>query len=99
MRVVAKMKCSSVRRHAPYGTQTVGQSEMQLNAVYSADPNDPNKAFADATPQAEVRMTISPDRPASQAFEPGREYFVVFVPVEEATSELVGPYAPNQAGA
>lgn len=77
--VRAKMRCNHVGA-APYGNQTV----VMLNAVYSTDPNAENKAFTDATPSAMVQLNIDASKPAAQAFEVGKEYYVDFIPAEPA---------------
>lgn len=71
--VRAKMKCHAVE-HFEYG------SKIRLGAVYGN--NGENKDFADATPAGECWMQISNGRPAGQLFEPGKEYYVDFTPVE-----------------
>ena len=50
--------------------------EFEFNATYKDDPTHENKAFWEATPQFEMRMTIqNPDAD----FEVGREYYLDFV--------------------
>jgi hypothetical protein len=55
---------------------------VQLEAVYSEDPEHENKQFWDATPSAKLEMWINnPD--AVRFFEIGKEYYVDFTPAEE----------------
>ena len=55
---------------------------IYLNAVYSTDPNNPNKAFTDATPSAQLSIVIKNDKPALKEFVMGKSYFVDFTPAE-----------------
>lgn len=57
---------------------------VRLDAVYSDDKASENYSFSEATPSAQVVMTISnPD--AFQAFELNKEYYVDFT---EAPAEV-----------
>lgn len=76
--VRAKMKCNSI---AKSGSEKYPNVSIQLGAVYSSDPESENRAFANATPSAEVRMNIDPGRPAASAFMLEGEYYVDFIPV------------------
>jgi hypothetical protein len=52
---------------------------VHLYAVYTSDPSSPNYSFSQATPGADMTMTISnPD--AFGAFEQGKEYDLLFTP-------------------
>lgn len=58
-----------------------GNNELvTLNAVASADPNDPNHEWSQYTPWGELRMNIS-NPTAHGQIVPGREYYVT---IEEA---------------
>lgn len=76
--IIAKMHCESV---TPYDNGKEKQSEnVTLRAVYG--DSEENKTFAEATPSAEVRMSIS--NPAAWgAFEQGKEYIVTFALAEK----------------
>lgn len=63
-RVRAKMHC------------TAGGNEVRMQAVYSQTGE--NADFADATPSGDLRMMISPGRPAAEFFQPGKTYYVDF---------------------
>lgn len=46
--------------------------------VYSSDPASENKAFWDATPSGELKMTCI----LSEAFEVGKSYYLDFTPAD-----------------
>jgi len=54
---------------------------VTLRAIYSSGPDDPNRSFAEATPQAYMEMTIT-NREVFGAFEPGKLYDLLFTPKE-----------------
>lgn len=82
--IVAKMKCTSVRP----GTAS---ELVSLDAV-DADSAE-NRTFSEATPQANLSMTIT--NPAAHgAFQPGKEYYVRF---EEAGAAAPAPAAPGDS--
>lgn len=74
--VRSKMRCNAIL--PSFG----GDAVVELHAVYSTDPESPNKAFTDATPSASVRMQIAAGKPALDQFVIGKEYFVDFTPAE-----------------
>ena len=53
---------------------------VQLQPVYSTDPNHENKAFWDATPAGSISMTIKSG--AADNFRPGMEFYVDFTPAD-----------------
>lgn len=61
-----------------YGNQTT----VGLSAVYSNDPASENKAFSDATPSGQINISIAQGKPALDAFEMGKAYYVDFTSVE-----------------
>lgn len=75
MPVRAKFKVNEITSR-DYGTT------VKLNPVYSTDPNHENKSFADATPSGDITLQINKGRPAANAFELGKEYYVDFTPAE-----------------
>ena len=94
MKVVAKMVCRVAETY-----EYAGGTNVQLGAVYSADANDPNREFSQATPSATLSMQIGEGKAAVEAFQAGRAYFVVIIPVDEATAADVPPqYLPAAAG-
>lgn len=74
MTVRAKFQCTSI---IPYSNM----STVYLSAVYSTDPNDPNKAFTDATPSGQLSIVINNDKLALQTFQIGKSYYLDFTPV------------------
>lgn len=72
----AKFTCNA--KIPGYGNATT----VHLNAVYSSDPNSENKAFSDATPSGQINISIANDKPALEAFELGKSYYVDFTPTE-----------------
>jgi hypothetical protein len=75
MKIRARMKCIEV---ANYYAKS---KRINLSAVYSQDPADPNFTYSQATPSATLTMTVTnPD--AAGAFEEGKTYDLTF---EEAT--------------
>lgn len=70
--VRSKFRVHNISKHA-WGT------EVMLSPVYSDDPNSENKAFWDATPSGDFRMTIK-NEAAAECFENGREYYIDITP-------------------
>lgn len=64
--------------------QPDGSATIHFAAVYSNDPNHPNKAFTDATPSAYMQMHIAAGKPAIDAFQQGQEFDVLFSPVPKS---------------
>lgn len=61
------------------------QTTVFLNAVYSnkdGSRNEENKAFSDATPAGMIQISIANDKPALQAFETGKSFYVDFTETE-----------------
>lgn len=55
--------------------QGISNIVVELNAVGSGGPDDPNQSFATATPSGKLTMTIQ--NPAAFGFfEPGQEYMI-----------------------
>lgn len=80
MKVTAKMQVTK-KAECSYGHQQVSGVEVELHAVYSSDPGDPNYSYSQATPSAEIKMQIT--NPAVfNAFQTGRRYFITFTPAE-----------------
>jgi hypothetical protein len=78
MQVRAKFYCSY--KIPGYG----GQVTVGLSAVYSPNPESENKAFSDSTPSGQINIVIAPGKPALDAFEIGKEYFVDFTEAPKA---------------
>lgn len=76
MRVRAKFSCNRVTEF------TGGYKSVEFNAVHSTTGE--NKDFAEATPSGKLELSISPGRPAADAFKPGKEYYLDITPVDEA---------------
>jgi hypothetical protein len=96
MKVRAKMRCNSITKTG-YGNGQHGVT-VELGAVYSSDPRSENKDFAAATPTASLKMTIDPGRPASEAFDVNREYYVDITPVPKAERFYVKDMQPSADG-
>lgn len=75
MNVSARMYCQSKTLHDS------GYATVKLCAVYGKN-GESNKDFADATPTANLELTISKGRPAMDVFVPGKTYDLLFTPVE-----------------
>lgn len=75
--VRAKFVCSTVIPAAFAGGVVV-----HMNPVYSADPASENKAFSDATPSGTLQMHIAQGKPAADAFQTGRQYYVDITPAD-----------------
>ncbi len=73
LKVKAKFNCNSV-------TETVHNKKASFNAVYSTTGE--NADFAKATPWGTLEIMIDKDSPAANAFEPGKDYYLTFEPVE-----------------
>lgn len=72
--VRAKFTCGS---KVPMPSQTT----VSFYAVYSNKDGtraEENKAFSDATPAGTVQITIANDKPALEAFEVGKAYYLDF---------------------
>ncbi len=64
---------------------TAAQTTFYFNAVYSnkdGTRNEENKAFSDATPSGMIQICIAQDKPAVEAFEPGKSYYIDFTLAE-----------------
>lgn len=72
-KVKAKFKCQSVQNFE-HG------KEATLSAVYGTEGE--NADFTKATPSGSVKISISKDVPASDFFEPGKDYYLEFEKVE-----------------
>lgn len=76
----ARLRCDNVTLYAS-GADT-RRERPELSAVYSDDPEDPNKSFSDATPSAFFQLVI--DNPEAHGFfEPGQEYDIIIRPRED----------------
>lgn len=75
----AKFTCSSVQHQVSADGNTKHGESIQLNAVYSDDPESDNKKWSEATPSGQLSMYIS-NPGAFGAFEQGKEYFLDFTP-------------------
>ncbi len=79
MKIRSKFFCKEIIRQ---GWSQDGEPKESLSvtykfaAVYSNKPDHENKAFWEATPSAELVMTIN--NPAAQIFELGQEYYLDF---------------------
>lgn len=69
MSVRAKFKCLSI-------TDFGGQKQANLIAVYGKEGE--NADFAKATPNGNLTIGIDSGVPASQFFEPQKEYYLLF---------------------
>lgn len=67
--VKAKFRCNSV---TDYGSA----KEAKLSAVYSSQGE--NADFAKATPSGDLTIRIDAGVPASELFQPGKEYYLFF---------------------
>lgn len=77
--VRAKFICNA--KIPGYGNQT----SVHFNAVYANQDGsraEENKAFSDATPSGSIALSIANDKPALEAFEIGKAYYIDFSPVE-----------------
>ena len=52
---------------------------LHFSAAYSSDPNDPNYSWSQATPGANLSMSIT-NPAAFEQFEQGRDYLLTFSP-------------------
>lgn len=55
-------------------------AKIEMAPVYSDDPDHPNRAFWEATPNGKIEMQIN-NPSALEQFEVGKEYYVDFLPV------------------
>lgn len=67
--VRAKFKCNSVE-------ENIYDKVAKLESVHSTDGE--NKDFSSATPCGNLEIHISKDVPASNFFNPGKEYYLDF---------------------
>lgn len=80
MNVTAKMQVTK-KAECNYGHEKVSAIEVELHAVYSSDPKDPNYSYSQATPSAEIKTQIT--NPAVfEAFKTGKRYLVTFTETE-----------------
>jgi hypothetical protein len=72
MVIKARLICESILK-------TEYAEIVKLRAVYSDDKKSPNYSFSQATPSAEMTMTVS-NQAAWGAFVPGAQYDLTFEP-------------------
>lgn len=80
MTVRSKFICNA--KIPGYGDQT----SVHFNAVYSNSDGsraEENKAFSDVTPSGSITIVIAKDKPALDAFEIGKAYYVDFTHVAQ----------------
>lgn len=85
--VTAKMRCTTKKVTEPPAHE-VGQyvyQDLELQAVYSPDPADPNYSYSKATPSASLRMFVT-NPAAAEFFAQGGEYLLTFTRVDKAES-------------
>lgn len=87
MHVKARFTCTQItdQQTSPgYGNPPTiyTQREVRFTPVSSNDPNDPNRAFWEATPSGEMKMHLTPKGGAYDAFKPGVTYELDIRPVE-----------------
>lgn len=75
----AKFMVLAIKKRANYP----GAVELEMGAVYSTDPNHENKAFWEATPNADLKMFITNPK-AAEMFVLGEEYYVDFTPAPKS---------------
>lgn len=81
MTVRARLKVGSILENKD-GEGKVMSKQITFGAVYSADPASPNYSFSQATPNAQLTMTIT-NPAAYETFLEGGEYDVDFTLVGE----------------
>lgn len=89
MNVRAKMRVTSITQS---GDAKKPYVQVQLGAVYSSDPESENRSFANATPTAELKMSIDAGRPAARAFELQQEFYVDLTPIGIPERTYLGDY-------
>lgn len=70
----AKFEVVSVTKYARFAGV-----KIEMCPVYSNEPEHPNKAFWEATPNGKIEMQIN-NLSAAEQFEVGKEYYVDFSP-------------------
>jgi hypothetical protein len=73
MKVRAKFVCQAV-------TAFITHKQASFSAIYGKEGE--NADFTKVTPWGELKMNIDNDAPASQAFEPGKSYYLTFESAE-----------------
>lgn len=73
MKIVAKFTCYRV-------TETASGEEVAFSAVTSGGPDDPNRAWSEATPAGNCELLIS-NPSARGKFKAGSDYILTFEPV------------------
>lgn len=71
----AKFQVTSITKYAQFSG-----AKIEMAPVYSDDPEHPNRAFWQATPNGKIEMQIN-NPSAIENFEVGKEYYVDFSPV------------------
>ena len=80
MKMRAKMHVIKVERHIG-GTEVLHMSPVAKSGPYPADGSDEDNTFARFSPVGSLSLTIA--NPALHGkFEPGKKYYVDFVPAE-----------------
>lgn len=78
--VRAKFRVNDIQ-HSLDGQGEPYSEMVQLNPVYSNDPQSENRQFWDATPAGTLTMWIN-NKAAFGLFERGKEYYLDFTPAE-----------------
>jgi hypothetical protein len=86
MAVRARFQVMSITSYANQNPHTarernVAVVEVTMKPVYSSDPKHENKAFWDATPGGELKMSVT-NLDAVNAFQLGQEYYLDFTPAD-----------------
>jgi len=77
-----KLRVNWIRQYLGEKGQVTSE-EVSMAAVYSSDPNSENKKWADATPNAQLSMTIT-NPAAFGRFTTGHEFYVDIIPIPKA---------------
>jgi hypothetical protein len=77
----AKFQCQRIENTKYAGGES---SVLVFTAVtpYNSEDTAINKAFWEATPNGEIKITIS-NKKAVEQFQPGKQYYVDFTEIEE----------------
>jgi len=82
--ITAKFRCTRVTES--WSEPDYQAKEIVLEAITTSDPNDPNKAWSDATPSGKMEMIIT-NREAFDQFSVGAEYYITLTRQDEAPKD------------
>lgn len=90
--VEARFQCNSVSVSG--ADSKFPMKQVQLGAIYTNDPESPNRSFARATPSGTLQLSIDPALPASEFFKHGHKYRITIEEIPFDPRTYIGDAYP-----